>query len=248
MKKLNIFNLFFDVILFEDLYKKIVNRNICSLQIVVTPNVDHIVRCYRDHHFLSIYKTADITVCDSRILRSYIRLARRIDIDLISGSDLTKKIIRNLKQSDTVTVLGCNEKIIKKVQEKYQIRKLYHYNPPMGFIKDDYEVDRCLDFVKKNISDYLFICVGSPQQEILAFTIKRRLNIKGYCFCVGASLLFLSGEEKRAPIWIQELSLEWLYRLIQNPKRLFKRYLVDDLYILKVFFKDIRETIRKKLK
>jgi exopolysaccharide biosynthesis WecB/TagA/CpsF family protein len=68
--------------------------------------------------------------------------------------------------------------------------------------------------------------VGSPQQELVARALQERGRARGLALCVGASLDFIGGIEQRAPLWMQRASLEWLYRLLQNPRRLAGRYLV----------------------
>jgi UDP-N-acetyl-D-mannosaminuronic acid transferase (WecB/TagA/CpsF family) len=68
--------------------------------------------------------------------------------------------------------------------------------------------------------------VGSPQQEIIAKKLKERGTARGLALCVGASIDFITRAERRAPPWMRKSGLEWLFRLIQNPKRLANRYLV----------------------
>tara|TARA_R110002124_G_scaffold68695_2_gene185528 strand:- start:13529 stop:14266 length:738 start_codon:yes stop_codon:yes gene_type:complete len=206
---------------------------------VVTPNVDHIVRLNSNLDFKKLYQQADITVNDSRILNLLSKIAH-VDIgDVIPGSDLTRKLIENLPCNDyPISVIGASDETIKFVSDKYNLMYLHHYNPPMGFIDDAIEVNKCIDFVLNNPSKIIFICVGSPRQEILSMKLKAA-GATGVALCVGASFLFLSGEEKRAPNIIQKLSLEWLFRLLQSPKRLFKRYIVDGVKIVPIFLKYI---------
>lgn len=206
---------------------------------VVTPNVDHVVRLNSNNDFKQIYQQADITVNDSRILNLLSKIAG-IDIgSVIPGSDLTKKLIESLPSNDfPIAVIGGSNETIQFVTDKYNLTFLHHYNPPMGFIDDETEVSKCIDFILENPSKIIFICVGSPRQEMLSIKLKVA-GATGVALCVGASFLFLSGEEKRAPKIIQKLSLEWLFRLLQSPKRLFKRYIVDGVKIVPIFFKYI---------
>ncbi len=97
----------------------------------------------------------------------------------------------------------------------------------MGFIRNPAAVEQCLQFIESNSPfRFCFLAIGCPQQEAIAAALKRRGTAKGLALCVGASLNFLVGDEKRAPLWMQRLSLEWLYRLLQDPKRLAGRYLI----------------------
>lgn len=209
-----------------------------SGNIIVTPNVDHIVRFHRDHEFRKIYQKADLFVNDSRILRLLSSLGLTKIKSIVPGSDLTEWLFNNLNMSTKVTIIGASEETVRIVKSKYNSNVINHYNPPMGFIDNQEEVDKCVEFCEANPADIVFFAVGSPRQEFLANLLKDRGG-DGAFLCIGASILFLAGEEKRAPTMIQNMNLEWLYRLIQNPKRLAKRYLVDGLKIFPIYFREL---------
>jgi exopolysaccharide biosynthesis WecB/TagA/CpsF family protein len=115
----------------------------------------------------------------------------------------------------------------QRLREKYGLLRLCHHNPPMGLIHDAAAVETCLQFIEA-VAPFRFclLAVGSPQQEMLARALLVRGKAKGLALCIGASINFLTGSEKRAPRWMQTVGLEWLYRLKQDPRRLAKRYLV----------------------
>ncbi len=210
-----------------------------TLQTVVTPNVDHVIRANESPELLPLYQNAEISVNDSRILNKLSRLARKDLGNVIPGSDLTKELIEKLHNTEVaITVIGCRDESIKIIKEKYHLNKLTHYNPPMGFIEEEAEITKCVDMIVSNSPSIIFLAVGSPRQEILAGRAKEA-GAKGSALCIGASLMFLAGEEKRAPKIIQKLSLEWLFRLLQSPKRLAKRYLVDGLKIIPILIKEM---------
>lgn len=206
-------------------------------KIIVTPNVDHIVRLHSDKEFENVYRKADVVVNDSRILKRLASMGLGGLDSLIPGSDLTEWLFSKLDKSTTVTVIGASKETINLVKQRFNV-SINHFNPPMGFIDDPAEVKRCEDFCIRYESDLIFFAVGSPRQEILAERIKSLTN-KSCLLCVGASILFLSGEERRAPKLLQSLSLEWLFRLSQNPRRLYKRYLVDGIKILPIYIKEL---------
>jgi exopolysaccharide biosynthesis WecB/TagA/CpsF family protein len=97
----------------------------------------------------------------------------------------------------------------------------------MGFIRDPKAVEACLSFVEAH-SPFRFclLAVGAPQQEILAERLQARGVARGLALCVGASIDFVTGTQRRAPQWLQHAGGEWLFRLCQNPARLATRYLV----------------------
>jgi len=107
------------------------------------------------------------------------------------------------------------------------VSSLRHYNPPMGFIRDPAAVEQCVQFIEScSPFRFCFLAVGAPQQEVIAQMLKTRAVARGLALCIGASINFLTGVERRAPHWMQRIGMEWLYRLAQDPGRLAKRYLL----------------------
>jgi exopolysaccharide biosynthesis WecB/TagA/CpsF family protein len=195
---------------------------------VVTPNVDHLIRYYEDPTFRAQYRAADFILMDSRFAARLVRLLKGVRLPVCTGSDLTAQLLANVIQpDDRIVMIGGTDEQAQQIATKYGLKDLQHHNPPMGFIKDPAAVEDCLNFIE-SVSPFrfCFLAVGSPQQETLAQALRARGTAKGLALCIGASLNFITGHEKRAPLWMQRLALEWLYRLLQNPKRLAGRYLV----------------------
>lgn len=202
---------------------------------VVTPNVDHVVRLERIRSDLwPAYRNAWITLCDSRILG---KLAASVGISLpiIPGSDLTAAVFDQIvRPNDRIAVVGGSQEMIEAIRERYGLANLVHYNPPMGFIQSAAERARAIEFLIEAKARFSFLAVGSPQQEILAYRVARSGAATGIGLCVGASLQFLTKEKSRAPQVVQSLALEWLYRLAMEPRRMWRRYLVDGPYIFAI--------------
>ena len=206
-------------------------RNSYSRKIIVTPNVDHVNRYHRNTVFRSVYDKADIYINDSQIIKKLSRFAGQGLTYTNAGSDLTATLFQSPKLRElSVCAIGASEDDIEIIRNKYGLDKINHFNPTYGFINNDAEIAEIVDWAEKMPTSIFFIAVGSPQQEILASKL-RDSGIDGTFICCGASLLFLSGREKRAPKLIQSLSLEWFYRLLNSPKRLYRRYLIDGPYI-----------------
>lgn len=195
---------------------------------VVTPNVDHLIRCHEDPAFHSRYTRADFVLLDSRIAARLLRLLRGLRLPVCPGSDLTAALFAKIiAPDDPIVLIGADEDQVRQLATRYDLTNIHHHNPPMGFISDPAAVENCLQFVEHaSPFRFCFIAVGSPQQEALADLLRQRGTAKGLALCVGASVNFLTGRERRAPRWLQHLSLEWLYRLVHDPKRLWNRYLV----------------------
>ena len=195
---------------------------------IVTPNVDHVVRLQRSRSDLwPAYRTAWMTLCDSRILS---RLAQRsgFPLPVLPGSNLTLRIIETvIARDDRVAILGGGADRVAALADRHGLRDVVHHEPPMGFIDDPAAIERAVRFVIEARARYCFFALGSPQQEMLAYRIARAGGATGIGLCVGASLDFLTGAQRRAPVSMQRMSLEWLYRLGGDPRRLWRRYLVD---------------------
>jgi exopolysaccharide biosynthesis WecB/TagA/CpsF family protein len=195
---------------------------------VVTPNVDHLIRLHDDAAFRAAYDDASYVLLDSRVLAALLKLTRAIVAPVCTGSDLTAALFGQvIAADDAVVIVGGSDAQFARISAASRLRNGHHFNPPMGFIGDAAATERCLRFIEEHSPfRFCFLAVGSPQQELVARQLKQRDRARGLVLCIGASLNFLTGDERRAPSWMQRLSLEWLHRLLQDPARLAHRYLV----------------------
>ena len=194
---------------------------------VVTPNVDHLVRLRRDGVLAPLYAQAWLTVCDSRVLELMASLSGE-DMDVTPGSDLTEALFAHAIQPDEpVTIIAGSAEVVEGVKARYGLSDVRLHIPPMGLRNKPDAIAECAQFVADNPSRFVFLCVGSPQQEMIAEACLERGDCTGVGLCVGASLDFLSGKAQRAPVWMRNARLEWLHRLWEEPRRMWKRYLVD---------------------
>lgn len=209
-----------------------------NFRYIVTPNVDHVVRMSKQPDvFKPLYKPAWLCVCDSRILELLAKFSG-LKLPAIPGSDLTAQLFDNvIKPDDKVNVIGGDKDVIDAVIARYGLTRLAHHQPPMGLRRNPQAIDTAAQFIVDNPANYTFICVGSPQQEMVAKAALKRGDAKGLGLCVGASLDFLAGKVKRAPKWMQKTRLEWLHRLTSEPGRMWKRYLVEGPKIFLIWFK-----------
>jgi exopolysaccharide biosynthesis WecB/TagA/CpsF family protein len=195
---------------------------------ITTPNVHHMVRLLEDPATLKpLYERAWRVFCDSRVLS---RLARfsGLELPVVTGSDLTADLIkRAAKHGLTIAVIGPTGAACIRLQDKYPGLHIEYHTPKMGFIRSELEVRECVDFVIKVQAPLVFIAVGRPQQEILARQIAYHPQSRGVGLCIGASIDFLTGEQRRAPTWVQKVGLEWSYRLLSDPQRFARRYLLE---------------------
>jgi exopolysaccharide biosynthesis WecB/TagA/CpsF family protein len=198
-----------------------------SFEYVVTPNVDHIIRYFDDIEFRQLYAGARFRLLDSRLLALILRITRGISARVCPGSDLTAGLFAIAEPDDCIVLVGGTRETADRLAHIYRLKNLRHYAPPMGFVSDPAAFEQTLEFIEaQSPARFCFLAVGSPQQERVASELQRRGHATGVALCIGASVNFLTGSERRAPRWMQLLALEWFYRLLQNPKRMGPRYLL----------------------
>jgi exopolysaccharide biosynthesis WecB/TagA/CpsF family protein len=193
----------------------------------VTPNVDHLLRYYDEPRFRELYRAASFVLLDSRVVAGTLRLKGQ-RLPVCTGADLTVALLGQVAgKSERIVLIGGSRDQARVIAERFALRDVRHYEPPMGFILDAAQVERCAEFIENAAPfRFCFLAVGSPQQEMLAHALYQRARASGLALCVGAALNFISGAERRAPRWMQRSALEWLYRLGSDPARLAARYLI----------------------
>jgi exopolysaccharide biosynthesis WecB/TagA/CpsF family protein len=204
--------------------------------IVFTPNVDHIIKLQKDREFYRIYNTADYRVCDSQLIVYASKFLGQPIQEKISGSDLFPAFYHYYRNDPSVKIfllggpdgiaeIAC-ENINRKVDREMVVG---YYAPPFGFEKDEAECQKIVNLINNSGATVLAVGVGAPKQEKWIYDYKNKLKDIKLFLAIGATIEFEAGSRTRAPKWMSEAGLEWLYRLISEPKRLWKRYLIDDL-------------------
>ena len=209
---------------------------------VVTPNVDHIVMLETDVELKNIYRDASLILTDGKPLLWISKWYKTPIKEKISGSDLFPLLCEMAaKKGYSMFFLGAAEGVAAKAAEN--LKKKYNglkivgtYSPPYGFEKDEIESEKIIDMVKEAHPDILILGLGSPKQEKFVYHYCKDLGVP-ISLGLGASLDFEAGNIRRAPKWMSNHGLEWLYRLIKEPKRMFKRYIIDDCKIVKLIIK-----------
>ena len=199
-----------------------------SFGYVVTPNVDQLIRYHEDAQFRGVYAEAAYVLFDSRFLAHCLALFLRRRLRVCPGSDLTLRLLQqSANRDDRLLLVGGTALQAQQLSVRFGLRGLTHIDPPMGFIRDPAQVEQCLQRIEAaSPFRYCLLAVGSPQQELLAWQLQKRGRARGLALCVGASINFLTGLERRAPPWMRRLGAEWLFRLLQSPARLGRRYLI----------------------
>lgn len=212
-----------------------------AFQYLVTPNVDHIVRLHKSRGDIAgladAYRTADLCVCDSKVLARLARW-RGVELPVVPGSDLTASLFeRIIEDGDHIAIVGGDAAMIDDLKRKYPGVRFSQHRPPMGLMHNAAARTEAARFILEQKARFTFICVGSPQQELIAAEASRMGGGGGMAFCIGAALEFITGQAKRAPRLARQLGLEWAHRLVTDPRRLWRRYLVEGPAIFVLAFR-----------
>lgn len=209
---------------------------------VVTPNVDHIVRLEKDSELQQAYADANLILADGKPLLWIGKWYGTPIREKVSGSDLFPRLCALAAQKGyRMFFLGAAEGIAAKAAEnltaKYPtLQVVGTYSPPLGFENDPQQLAHIVELIRTAEPQILICGLGSPKQEKFILHHRRELGVP-LSLGLGASLDFEAGNVKRAPKWMSDHGLEWLYRMIQEPGRLVKRYLVDDMKIFRLAIK-----------
>lgn len=200
---------------------------------VITPNVDQIVRIEWDEYFRKICNNCELLLVDGHPLVWTAKLYGKPFKEKICGSDLMPILCTfAAKKGYSVFLLGAGPGVAQKaadnlVRNNPGLKIAGVYSPPLGFEKDSSEIDKINNMLKKSNADMLFVGMGVPKQDIFIYENMNKYQIP-MSFSIGGTIDFIAGEQKRAPKWINNIGFEWFYRLCHDPKRMFKRYIIDD--------------------
>lgn len=232
---------------------KILNSNILSLTqtdllnqlqrgVLITPNLDHLVKLQHDREFYEVYRQAEWVVCDSKILYLLSKLLKHPLPEAIPGSSFFTAFYMFHKDDPDcqIFLLGAKEGIAQKAMERINEkvgRKIVvgAHSPSFGFEKDEKECRELVDIVNRSGANVLLVGVGAPKQEKWIMKYRNQMPDVDLFMALGATIDFEAGTLKRAPLLWQKLGMEWLYRCLKEPRRLFKRYFVDDMQFFYYF-------------
>jgi N-acetylglucosaminyldiphosphoundecaprenol N-acetyl-beta-D-mannosaminyltransferase len=211
-------------------------------RLVVTPNVDHIVQLQSNEGLQQAYRQAGLVLADGWPVVTASRWLGRPLPERVPGSDLVPELFRAAQarydacSAGSPSLLrvyllgaapGVADRAAAKIQQQWPaVEVVGTYSPPLGFEKSAAECEEILRRIAAARPEVLVLGLGAPKQELWAAKHQARLAAR-VALCVGATIDFLAGEKRRAPHWVQVVKMEWLHRLLSEPKRLAKRYWHD---------------------
>lgn len=209
---------------------------------IVAINVDVVIKIENDRYLKEITDKADMVLVDGKPLEWIAKWHKRPIKAKISGSDLVPILCKRAAEKGySIFIIGGKEGIAEKAKQNLErdlpgIKIVGTYAPPFGFEKDERELKKINEMISNAHPDILIACFGCPKQEKWIYENYQKYDAK-VSVCAGATVDFLAGKVNRAPKWMSEHGLEWFYRFLQEPKRMFKRYFIDDVKILKLIRK-----------
>lgn len=195
---------------------------------VATPNLDHVVKLGRDAAFRAAYARQTHVVADGNPIVWLQRLAGR-PVGLVTGSDLIDPLMALAARMEVpVAFVGSRDAVLEAAAARLAaahpgLRVVARIAPPFGFDPASPAADACLDRVAAAGARLCLLAFGAPKQEMLAARGRDRVPGCGFV-SIGAGLDFIAGTERRAPVWVRRLALEWLWRMLGDWRRLARRY------------------------
>jgi exopolysaccharide biosynthesis WecB/TagA/CpsF family protein len=217
------------------LFDEVIARSRGPFGYVVTPNVDFATRAAADADVARLYDGAALQLCDSRIL-ALLAKTKGVALDCYPGSDLVADLLA-APGARRIAAVGPSTDDWVRLTARYPAARL-SLIPSTIMAPGDAAWDVAVHAARDAAWDVLLLCLGSPKQERFAAGLAKAGRDRGIALCVGASVDFLTGRQRRAPRWMQAWRLEWLHRLLGNPRRLWRRYLLDGPRIVRLLLKD----------
>lgn len=211
-------------------------------QVVVTPNVDHVVRLDGDPELQELYASADLFYADGMPIVWASRLLGHPLPERVTGADLFVRLCKLGAEQNLSLLLiggqpGQEAKIQLAFQQRYPGLSIHVISPKMGFDPLGEEARTIAQQARTLQPELVAVCLGFPRQERWALEFAPLLP-RGVILCVGAAMEFAIGLKPRAPRWVQQSGLEWLWRLASDPRRLWRRYLVEDRKFLGILWRE----------
>jgi N-acetylglucosaminyldiphosphoundecaprenol N-acetyl-beta-D-mannosaminyltransferase len=247
----NVFGIDLDPIDQRTLIAELLNRSRERQPCYVVPTNLHLVLRVRNNDALrrALADPTALVVPDGRPLQ-WMAWLRGIPLQLVTGSDLVVPLCRAAAQEGLsvflfgatfATLAECGRRLASSIE---QLVIAGVYSPPFGFEQNADEYALASGIVEAAAPDIVFVALGVPKQEIWAQKHAAKLNIRA--ICVGASLDFVAGVQRRAPPVFRRIGLEWLWRMLTEPRRLAARYLMILCWLPLLVASDLMGAVRRR--
>lgn len=206
----------------------------------VVVNVDKLVKASRDAELRRIINDCALVNVDGMPVVWASRLLGKPLKERVAGVDLFEALMQRAGDKGwRVFLLGAREEVVSKVAETYQRKypRLALAGYRNGYWKGEAEEAEVARQIRDSHADLLFVAISSPKKE--QFLGKYQADMKiPFAMGVGGTFDVAIGRVRRAPLWMQKSGLEWFYRFLQEPRRMFRRYFIDDMAFIWLFIKE----------
>lgn len=239
------------------MFVRILNANLLSVTrtellkvlkrgVLITPNLDHLVKLQHDREFYELYHKTEWVVCDSKILYLCSFLLKNRLPEAIPGSSFFTAFYQYHKDDPDCRIFllgamdGVAQKAMARINEAVGREMVVGaMSPSLGFENKEAENELICRTVNSSGANVVLVGVGAPKQEKWIFRHKDRMPGVSLWMALGATIDFEAGNIKRAPKVFQVLAMEWFYRFLKEPRRMFRRYFVDDMKFFWYFGKQL---------
>ena len=241
MNRINILNTTIDNLTMEDTLE-VVEKTIASKEQIhhVVVNAGKIVAMQTDLQLRQSVNESDLINADGQAVVWASKFLNKPLKERVAGIDLMINLVKLAhKQKHKIFFFGAKEEVVKKVVEIYSEQ----YSPEIiagyknGYFRKEEEKD-IAEQISKSGANILFVAISSPTKENFLYKNKQLLSNVNFIMGVGGSFDVVAGKVKRAPLWMQNLGMEWFYRFVQEPKRMWKRYLVGNTKFIALVLKE----------
>ncbi|MGM0838449.1 MAG: WecB/TagA/CpsF family glycosyltransferase [Bacillota bacterium] len=217
---------------------------------VHTVNVDHVVIAHKENTFKDIVNRADFVTADGMPIVWYSKIIKKALPERITGADISEEFCKRsndfgYKMFFLGAAPGIAELAKKEMEKKYKNPAIVGtYSPTRKELESNKMNKEIIKKINESNANVLLVALGAPKQEewISANLKYLETNIN---IGIGATLDFMANKVKRSPLILQKLGLEWAYRMLNEPKRLFKRYIIQDSYFILILLKDLKIRLNK---
>lgn len=227
---------------------EVIRHRICDQKkTVITPvNVDCVVKAHEDEWYRRFIETSDYIIADGMPIIWASGFSGSPLKERVTGADLLVETCRvaskhNWKLFFYGSAEGVAEEASRRLREQFNCDIVGVYSPPFRAMSDE-ELEQIVETINKLEPDIMFVSLGAPKQERFIEQNAHRFNCKVFIPC-GAAVDFCAGVKKRAPKLMQRIGMEWVWRLMSEPKRLLKRYLIDDMKFFKIILQARSEKV-----
>jgi len=248
MQRIHLLNTFVDNLSMQETLQRIEESIVHNKPMHHTVvNAGKIVAMQTDEELRKSVNEADVINADGQAVIWASKLLNKPLKERVAGIDLFVNLVQLAHQKDfSIYLLGAKQEVVEAVVGKFE--KQYDPKIISGFRNGYFsasEEKQIVDKIVHSKANMLFVAMSSPKKEIFLHKHRKALSSVPFIMGVGGSFDVLAGKTKRAPLWMQNSGLEWFYRFLQEPKRMWKRYLVGNSKFLYLVFKEKFHLINK---